>query len=70
MEENQEIADEQSADIEMGFIGSLNPTFEDDISDLLLQQLGSSNRGYRRETRTAHRRIVSEIYSRRGSRRR
>ena len=47
----------------MGLLGSLEPTAEDFVSDLLLQQLGSSGRRYRREQRACCRRVVSEMYS-------
>ncbi len=50
-------------DVHMGFIGSLEPAPEDQISPILLQQLGSAGRRYKRESRQAFRRIVSEIYS-------
>ena len=44
----------------MGFIGLLQPSFDDEVSEFLLQQIGS---GYRREARQASKKIVSEIYS-------
>ncbi len=56
----------------MGFIGSLEPAKEDEISAILLQQLGSFRKSYQRETRTKlkqmiedmrGRKVVSEIYS-------
>jgi hypothetical protein len=40
-------ADENAMD--MGFLGSLEPTAGDFMSDLPLQPLGSSGRSYRRE---------------------
>ena len=61
-----------SGDIEMDFVGSLEPysdlgslePFVDDVvSQLLLSQMGSSGKSYHRESATAARRIVSEIYS-------
>ena len=47
----------------IGSLGSLEPSVDDFVSDLLLQQLGSSGRKYKRESRKAHRAIVSDIYS-------
>ena len=47
-------------DANMGFIGLLQPSFDDEVSEFLLQQIGS---GDRREARQASKRIVSEIYS-------
>ncbi len=53
----------------MGFIGSLEPSHEDEVSAILLQQLGSFRKDYRREARTKFKKmigdmkIVSEIYS-------
>jgi hypothetical protein len=47
----------------MGYIGSLEPSLEDTVSELLLQQLGSYGRSYRREARASCTRILSEIYS-------
>ena len=35
--------------MDMGFIGSLEPSPEDFVSTLLLQQMGSSGRSYKRE---------------------
>jgi len=57
--EEDATADENAMD--MGFLGSLEPKAEDFMSDLLLQQLGSSGRSYRREHRTCCKRIVSEM---------
>ena len=47
----------------MGFIGSLEPARDDVVSSILLQQLGSVGRRYKRESRSAYKKIVSEIYS-------
>ena len=49
--------------MDMGFLGILEPTPEDSVSGLLLQQLGLSGRSYRREHPSSCRRIVSEMYS-------
>ncbi len=49
--------------MDVGFIGSLEPEPFDVVSELLLQQLGSTGNSYRRETRQAFRGLVSEIYS-------
>ena len=46
-------ADEATGDTDMGSLGILEPTPEDFMSDLLLQQLGSSGRSYRREHRSS-----------------
>ncbi len=64
MEETQE-----PEDACMGFIGSLEPSREDAVSAILLQQLGSFRKSYRREARTKLKtmiddmKIVSEVYS-------
>ncbi len=50
--ENAEGMDVDNEDA-MGFIGSLEPSADDCISELLLQQLGSYGRRYRRETRAS-----------------
>ena len=52
-----------SDDMETGFIGSLEPATEDVISTIIPQQLGSVGRRYRRESRRAFKKLVSEIYS-------
>ena len=50
-------------DVDMGFVGSLEPARDDLIGQILLQQMGAG-KGYVRERRQAVRRIlVSEIYS-------
>ncbi len=65
-------AEDAERDVEMEFvgclqvaddIGKLEPSADDSISELLLQQLGSCGKSYRREARVAVRKIVSEIYS-------
>ena len=64
--------DVYNPDVEMDFIGNmelvddlgkLEPRFDDELSCLLLNQLGSVGRSYRREARQAARHIVSEVYS-------
>ena len=50
-------------DMDTGYVGSLEPEFDDFVSEMLLASLASSGRRYGRETRAAHKRIVSEIYS-------
>ena len=56
-------------DIEMGFLGNLNPAEDDDVSLMLLEQLGvvsptrQSGRGFAREQAQTFKRLVSEIYS-------
>ena len=50
-------------DVDMGFVGSLEPARDDLIGQILLQQMGAG-KGYVRERRQAVRRIlISEIYS-------
>jgi hypothetical protein len=49
--------------MDFGFLGSLEPTVDDAISDLMIQQLGSSGRSYKRENRRAFKALVSEVYS-------
>ena len=50
-------------DVDMGFIGSLEPARHDFIGQILLQQMGAG-RSYIRERQQAVRRIlISEIYS-------
>ena len=64
--------DHANQDVDMDFIGSLElhdslgnlePEADDAISQMLLMQMGSAGRGYRRDRATAARKIVSEIYS-------
>ncbi len=63
---------EASHDVEMDFVGSvepegelgkLEPSVDDVISNLILRQIGSSGRSYKREGRHGARKLVSEIYS-------
>ncbi len=54
---------ELAADMDVGFMGSLEPEGYDEIAGMLLQQLGAQGRRYRRESRRALRGLVSEIYS-------
>ena len=49
-------------DMDMGFIGSLQPSLDDCVAELLLAQLGAGRR-YVREHRQGARKIISEIYS-------
>ena len=59
----QESDDEEvPSDTDMGFVGSLEPSKEDYVAELLIQQLGGSSRFVREQRQTA-RRLVSEIYS-------
>ncbi len=61
--------DEQDAEMgdaddeTMGLIGSLEPSPDDVVSEMLLQQIGSSGRSYRREARSSYKKMVSEMYS-------
>ena len=52
--------DEIEEDIDMGLIGSLQPTKDDVVAELLIQQLGGSPQ-FVRERRQAGKRLVSEI---------
>ena len=54
---------DSAGDTDMGYIGSPEPSCDDFVSEMLLMSLASSGRKYGRETRAAHRRIVSEVYS-------
>ncbi len=63
---------EAGDDVEMEFIGSmevmnnlgkLEPSFDDEISNFLLAQMGSSGKVHQKDASRAARRIVSEIYS-------
>ena len=47
----------------IGQIGNMEPTVYDVVSDMLLQQVGSSGNSYKRETRNGLHNMVSEIYS-------
>ena len=53
--------DETEEDTDMGMVGSLEPTTDDVVAELLIQQLGVSPR-FVRERRQTVRRLVSEIY--------
>ena len=73
--DDMEMEDTPAGDVDMGFVGSLShdvscghlgslePSFDDEVSALMLAQMGCTSRGYRREGRTAIRRLVSEVYS-------
>ena len=62
---DEEMGDEghPDDDVNMDFIGSLEPSLDDTVSSLLLAQLGSLGRSYRREARQSAKALVSEIYS-------
>ena len=49
-------------DMDVGFIGSLQPSRDDCVAELLLAQLGAGRR-HVREHRQAARKMISEIYS-------
>ena len=53
----------QPTAMEMGYLGSLEPSPHDVASEMLLAQLGVTGNSYKRETRKAFRGLVSEIYS-------
>ena len=61
--DNEEEGMDVDHDENMGFIGSLEPPAGDYAIELLLQQLGSFGRSYRREARASCTRIISEMYS-------
>ena len=52
-----------SLDHSKGDLGSLEPSVDDVVAQLLVAQMGSTSRSLRREQRAGARRIVSEIYS-------
>ena len=52
-----------NTDQDMGFLGIVEPSVDDFVGDILLQQLGSSGRSFKREKRASCRRLVSEMYS-------
>jgi len=72
-DEDMEVDDDKGmSEDEMGFIGNftvadslgrLEPTFDDEVSTMLLDQIGSVGRSHKREARTAARRLVTEVYS-------
>ena len=47
----------------VSFIGSLEPSFDDEVSSILLSEMGSSGKSYRRDQARNMKRLVSEIYS-------
>ena len=53
----------EQADMDVGFIGSLTPQDDDDISAIMLEQLGALGNKYRREARKTFRHLFSEVYS-------
>jgi len=66
------MADDPDGDAEMGVVGEdeseeemgiVHEDFEDEISSMLLAQLGQSSKAYKRELRKGCRHLVSEIYS-------
>ena len=64
LDDEMETEDAKADDaMDMGVIGIMGPSADDFIGELLLQQLGSSGRSYKRENRAACSRIVSEMYS-------
>ena len=67
-----EHGDPEGGDVEMDFVGSLNlieelgqmePSFDDEISSLLLSQMGSVGKSCRREAQRSGKKLLSEIYS-------
>jgi hypothetical protein len=64
--------DDPNADADMGAVheaeseeemGIVHEDVEDEISSMLLAQLGQSSKSYKRELRTGCKHLVSEIYS-------
>ena len=55
--------EQQSEDVNMGYIGFLTPQVDDFASEMILMAVGSSGGRYGRETRAACRSIVLDIYS-------
>ena len=53
----------EQADMDVGFIGSLTPQDDDEISAIMLEQLGALGNSYKREARKAFKHLVSEVYS-------
>ena len=56
-------ANDGHMDTYMGLLGSLEPARDDFISGMILSQLGSVGRSYKRESRKTFKHLVSEIYS-------
>ena len=54
---------DDAGDMYLCHVDSIEPEVDDFVSEMLLAPLASSGRTYGRETRAAHRRIVSEVYS-------
>ncbi len=63
MQDKNAAEEEEPTAMDMGFIGSLEPETNDLVSGLLLQQLGSTGRSYKREVRKTFKHLVSEVYS-------
>ena len=49
---------DEAGDTDMGYIGSLQPGFDDFVSGMILMSVASSGRSYGRETRAAHLRDI------------
>ena len=62
-DEQMDETEQDAQDMEVGHIGSLEPDFDDFVSEMLLASVASTGRKYRREARPTCRRIVSEVYS-------
>ena len=58
-----DIPTEEGQDIDMGFVGSLEPARDDFIGQILLQQMGAGRSYIRERQQTVRRILVSEIYS-------
>ncbi len=65
VQEDANMGAEPAEDVDMsliGSLGSLEPSFDDEVSALMLNQIGCS-KSYHREGRSAVRRMVAEVYS-------
>ena len=65
VDEGMDVVNEEESEDEAGIV---HEDIGDDVSPMLLAQLGQTGRSYRREVRTRYKHLVSEIYPRRGSR--
>ncbi len=61
--EDAEDEQTQPTAMEMGYLGSLEPSPCDVASEMLIAQLGATGSAYKRGTRKAFKHLVSEIYS-------
>ena len=57
------LGDPQAADMDVGFLGSIEPEAGDVVAGMLLEHLGAVGRSFKREARRSFKHLVSEIYS-------